>query len=169
MKAPRRLRFAAGLALAIWVGGCGQEAEYKMGQSIEMGPFAFVVENAYERVSTFSGGDPKIEIVVDLRLDVATGAKVKFDDFLNDTADRSRMIIHPKVEIRDRDGHAFIGMVQRVSGREEWRALFLLIDDVGGTPTARKYLDRRAGDFRLIITNPDRRERQPARAAVALG
>lgn len=46
----RRLGLIAWL-LALFVGGCSQETEYKVGQTIEMGPFAFVVEDAYERVS----------------------------------------------------------------------------------------------------------------------
>ncbi len=154
--------------LAVFVCACSQEAEYKIGQTIEMGPFAFVVEDAYEQLSSFSGGDPKIEIFVDLRLDAANGAKVKFDDFLNDTVER-RMIIHPSLEIRDQRGRKFLGLVNRVSGRERWRAEFLLVDDLGGTESAQKYLDLRAADFRLIIKNPDRREGQPSRAAVTLG
>lgn len=155
------------LALLVW--GCGQETEYKLGQTIKMGPFAFVVEDAYERVSSFNTGDPKIEILVDLRLDAATGAKVKFDEFLNDTAADHGMIIYPHMEIRDKDGRTFLGMVRRISGRERWQAEFLLVDDVGGTSTARQYVDRRAADFRLIIENPDRREGQPGRVVIALG
>ena len=155
--------------LALLVGGCSQETEYKVGQTIEMGPFAFVVEDAYERVSSFNTGDPKIEILVDLRLDAATGAKVKFDEFLNDTAGDRGMIIYPNMEIRDGDGRTFLGMVRRVSGRERWQAEFLLVDDDGGPSTARHYVNRRAADFRLLIKNPDRREGQPGRVVVALG
>ena len=164
----RRLGLISWL-LALLLYGCSQETEYKVGQTIEMGPFAFVVEEAYERVSSFNTGEPKIEIFVDLRLDAATGAKVKFDEFLNDTAAPRGMIIYPNMEIWDKDGHKFMGMVRRISGRERWQAEFLLVDDDGGTSTARQYVNRRAADFRLIIKNPDRREGQPGRVAVALG
>jgi len=163
-----RLRLIPWL-LALLLCGCSQETEYKVGQTIEMGPFAFVVEHAHKRVSSFNTGDPKIEILVDLRLDAATGAKVKFDEFLNDTAGQRGMIIYPHMEIWDRDGRKFLGMVRRISGREHWRAEFLLVDDVGGPGTARQYVNHRAADFRLIIKNPDRREGQPGRVAVALG
>ena len=155
--------------LALLLCGCSQEAEYKVGQTIEMGPFAFVVEDAYERVSSYNTGEPKIEIFVDLRLDAATGAKVKFDEFLNDTAAPRGMIIYPNMEIWDRDGRKFQGMVHRVSGRERWQAEFPLVDDDGGPSTARQYVNRRAADFRLIIKNPDRREGQPGRVTVVLG
>jgi hypothetical protein len=153
--------------LALLLCGCSQETEYKVGQTIEMGPFAFVIEDAYERVSSYNTGDPKIEILVDLRLDAATGAKVKFDEFLNDTAGQRGMIIYPHMEIRDQDGRKFLGMVHRVSGRERWQAEFPLVDD--GPSTARQYVNRRAADFRLIIKNPDRREGQPSRVKIALG
>lgn len=155
--------------LALLACGCSQETEYKVGQTIVMGPFAFVVEKAYERVSSYNTGDPKIEILVDLRLDAATGAKVKFDEFLNDTAAPRGMIIYPHMEIRDKDGRKFLGMVHRVSGRKHWQAEFLLVDDDGGPSTARQYVNRRAADFRLIIKNPDRREGQPSRVKIALG
>ena len=154
------------LTLLLW--DCSRETEYKIGQTIEMGPFAFVVEEAYERLSSFSGGDPKMEILVELRLVAAAGAKVKFDEFLNDTAGQRRMIIYPHVEIRDKDGHKFLGWVSRISGRDYWRAAFSLVDDVG-VESARQYLDRRAADFYLLIDNPDRRPGQPSRVAVTLG
>jgi hypothetical protein len=140
-----------------------------VGQTIEMGPFVFVVEDAYERVSSYNTGEPKIDILVDLRLDAATGAKIKFDEFLNDTAPPRGMIIYPNMEIWDGDGRKFQGMVHRVSGREHWQAEFPLVDDDGGPSTARQYVNRRAADFRLIIKNPDKREGQPGRVAVVLG
>jgi hypothetical protein len=163
----RRVGSLAWLALVLCA--CTPETEYEMGEPIEMGPFTFVIEQAYERLSAFPNGDPRMEILVDLRLDAAAGAKVKLDEFLNDTAGDRGMIIHPHVEIRDKDGQSFMGWVRRLSGRQLWRAEFPLVDDAGGVESASLYLHRRAGDFRLVIDNPDRRSGQSSRAAVMLG
>jgi hypothetical protein len=167
MPMARRLGSLAWLALFLCA--CTPETEYKMGEPIEMGPFTFVVEDAYEKLAAFPNGDPRMEIFVDLRLDAAAGAKVKLDEFLNDTAGDRGMIIHPHVEIRDKDGQSFMGWVRRISGRQLWRAEFPLVDDAGGVDSAQHYLDRRASDFRLVIDNPDRRSGQSSRAAVMLG
>jgi hypothetical protein len=162
-------RFGRVAWLGLFLCACTPETEYKMGQPIEMGPFTFVIEHAYERLSAFPNGDPRMEIFVDLRLDAAVGAKVKLDEFLNDTAGERGMIIHPHVEIRDKDGQSFMGWVRRVSGRQLWRAEFALVDDAEGVASAPRYLHRRASDFRLVIDNPDRRSGQSKRAAVMLG
>lgn len=155
---------------------CSQPTEYQMGQAVEMGPFAFTVESASEKKPSFSKsrGDKARRyyktILVDFELDPgrSSGAKVKFDDFLNDTAGETGMFVKPLVKIVDREGRKFDGLVYRVSGREHWRAEFALVVPRRGTKSAQDYLDRQVSDFRLLIENPDRREGQPRQVSIRL-
>ena len=151
------------IVLVVAISGCRLETERAMHETIAMGPFTFVVEGARKEPRS-----PCDAIIVDLRLQESSGAKVHFDEFLNDTASR-KMISFPNVAIVDRRGHRFTGWVSRVSGRESWRAEFHPDE---GKPWA----DRPTvcgswspPDFRLTINNPDRRKGQSLRVRVPLG
>ena len=135
-----------------------------MHDPIEMGPFTFAIERAYDESSSPCGA-----IVVDLRLQQSDGAKVHFDDFLNDNTGRA-LILHPAMELVGADGRRYLGWVTRVSGREEWSAEFQLVNDDGWSEGAERCAaSSHSSDFRLTIRNPDPRSGQPARVSMPLG
>lgn len=163
------LRLLASLfVFVLWA--CSQATEYQMGQAIEMGPFTFSVERASEKMSSLSKGPRSKTILVDFELDPerSSGAKVKFDDFLNNTAGETGMFIKPLVKVVDHEGQEFLGLLYRVSGRKRWRAEFMLVVPRRGTKSAQDYLDRPMSDFRLLIENPGRRDGQPRRVSLRL-
>ena len=146
--------------------GCRTEATVAMRQPIEMGPFTFVVERAYDDATASESRCGAI--VVDLRLMDADGAKVHFDDFLNDMTEPA-LIVHPATSIVDRAGHRYTGWVRRVSGRDQWRATFPLSYEDNLLSEAKCSASRRAVDFSLTIRNPESRRGQRSRISIALG
>ena len=165
---------AAGSVLLL---GCGP-TEYQIGQTIEMGAFAFMVDGASERVvqpkaqERSEGIGPKKEITVRLRLlSNESRPRIEFDDFLNDI-DRSRMmrmIVFPHYELVDSHGHKFDGGLSTDS------RMRFAIEDLGGIFSLSgdesfkaEHLDLRVEDFRLIIENPDRRDGQPSKISIQL-
>ena len=137
----------------------------RVGDLIEMGPFTFTVDRAYE--NRWATDDHCGAIVVALTLASSSHAKVHFDDFLNDST-TPKMMLHPAAELIDRDGHRYIGWTTRVAGREAWQTTFPLSyeETLVSDPTCAA--SQNPADFRLAITNPDVRRGQPRQVLVAL-
>lgn len=155
--------------------GCA-ETEYEMGQPITMGPWTFEVERTTERIEN-RGRDRYKFILVTVRLDNYTERHEKpFDDFMNGSSEGS-IIANPRTALVDADGNRFDGSFSPTSGgrwrSERWEARFILVPSNAGlfddaSDLAEEHLDKRAGDFRLVIENPDWRRGQPRKASMRL-
>lgn len=155
------------LVTVIGLAMCGCRTETgRMHQPIEMGPFTFVVERAYQDATASESRCGTI--VVDLRLMDADGAKVHFDDFLNDMTEPA-LIVHPATAIVDRAGHRYTGWVSRVAGRDQWHATFPLSYEENLLSEAKCSESGHPADFSLTIRNPDSRRGQQSRVSMALG
>lgn len=152
--------------VAMLLAGCRVESHRNLRQPIEMGPFTFMVERAYEDAS--ASDDRCSTIVVAVRLHASERAKVHFDDFLNDNTS-PKMILHPAAELVDREGHRYLGWARRVNGREDWQVSFPLSYEETPLSSATCAATRSPADFLLTINNPDARHGQPSRVSVALG
>lgn len=150
--------------VAVLLAACTHNA--RVGEPIEMGPFTFVVQRAYE--DRWATEDRCSAIVISLTLTASNHAKVHFDDFLNDSA-TPKMILHPIAELVDRDGNRYIGWATRVAGRRDWQMVFPLSFEktIMSDPTCAA--SRNPADFRVSIRNPDVRSGQPRQVSVALG
>jgi hypothetical protein len=146
------------------------DATYDMRQIIEMGPFAFEITKASEKIEIFTGGGrhKRIYVYMKLHTDKSTPTNVDFGDFLNGRAKGNRMIESPTMKIVDNKGKKFDSIVNRVSGKTRWRAEFILIDHRRGIPSGLDYLDRHVSDFQLVIKNPDPKKGQPRRVTIKL-
>lgn len=136
-----------------------------MGQTVEMGPFTFRVETASARTA-YREGKPRRVIVVELwELSAEPDADIDLPRFLTPG---SEFAPRPQIKIRDREGHEFPGIVGLRQG-DRWPVSFELAEGSGFTASSRERADRFAEqqlskgprDFRLYITNPDRRPGQP--------
>ena len=168
----------AGSALVV---GCGP-SEYQIGQTIEMGAFAFQVEKASSRVhpSPSEHVGPTRQISVQLRLlSNESRPRINFRAFLSGRetncsggisfsfGDRSR------TKLEDSHGHKFSGGQNAhpcdpiLAGKVQ--LVFRIESDRGFSTNEdfrAEHLDLRPEDFRLIITNPDRRKGQPSKIAI---
>jgi hypothetical protein len=145
--------------------GCSGNERYEMGQTIEMGPFTFRVESASAATSSHDG-KPRREIAVELwQLNVEPGENIDLARFL---IPGSEFAPRPQIKIRDREGHEYLGSVGLKRG-DRWPVSFELVAGSRFTAASRERADRFAEqqlskgprDFRLYITNPDRRAGQP--------
>ncbi len=150
--------------------GCSRSEDYTMGQTIEMGPFAFQVESA--SVTTPDDGHPVVFVNFRLLSDESQG-KIPFDRLLNDEVDSEgnatarKMIIpivFPWTAVVDSHGHRFVGNVIGLSGRYIIWEIRLRDQD----RFDKAHRDMQAEDFRLVIKNPDRRKGQPHTASIQL-
>jgi hypothetical protein len=162
-------------ALALPLIGCEGGPEVQIRQSIEMGPFVFLVERTTQAVDPFSGLK---EIGVVMRLvNFEERFNPSFDDAFNGRS-RGSMMSFPRAAIEDGDGNRFEGWVAPTSGGrryERWKVTFPLHDGTLTDPdselareSAPKYLEREPHDFRLLIRNPDPRPGQPTRIWIQL-
>ncbi len=137
----------------------------RVGEPIDMGPFTFIVQRAYE--DRWATEDRCGAIVLSLKLTASEHAKVHFDDFLNDNT-TPKMVLHPAAELRDRAGHRYIGWATRVEGRADWQVVFPLSyeETIMSDPTCAA--TKAPADFQLAIANPDVRSGQPRQVVVAL-
>jgi hypothetical protein len=119
------------------------DATYDMRQIIEMGPFAFEITKASEKIEIFTGGGrhKRIYVYMKLHTDKSTPTNVDFGDFLNGRAKGNRMIESPTMKI---------------------------VDNKGKIPSGLDYLDRHVSDFQLVIKNPDPKKGQPRRVTIKL-
>lgn len=144
---------------------CAGNERYEMGQTIEMGPFTFRVESASATVRSRDGRPRKVVEVELWQLSVQPGANGDLARFLTPG---SEFAPRPQIRIRDREGNEFSGQVGLKRG-DRWPVSFELADASGFTAASRERADRFAErqltkgprDFRLYITNPDRRAGQP--------
>jgi hypothetical protein len=156
--------FVAGAAVLCL--GCSSAEDYDMGQTIEMGPFAFQVVGAWAT----SPDDRHPEIFVDFRLlsDQSHG-QIGFDDILNDMVDSegnatAKMRLSPRTKVVDGHGHRFVGVVSDLSARYILFEVRLRDQD----RFENEHFGMRPEDFRLVIKNPDRRKGQPRAASIQL-
>lgn len=145
--------------------GCAGNDRYEMGQTIQMGPFSFRVESASARMGSHDGRPRRIIEIELWQLSVEPGADGDLAGFLTPG---SEFAPRPHIKIRDRQGHEFPGHVG-LRRQDRWPVSFELSEPSGFTAASRERADRFAEeqltrgprDFRLYITNPDRREGQP--------
>lgn len=160
---PRALMICASGIPALF--GCSRTERYDMGQTIEMGPLSFRVETVS---ATQRSHDGKPRRVIEVEL---WQLSVEADEDM----DLARLLVRgtefaprPQIKIRDRDGHEFNGGFGLRRG-DRWPVRFELGEASGFTTASRERADRFAEqhlsmgprDFRLYITNPDRRPGQP--------
>jgi hypothetical protein len=162
------------LALLLF-SACARTEERALREAISMGPWTFSVERATASTDTHGGGRWR-KIRVELRLqNFREQHEPAFDAFLNGGG-RGSYIVFPRFELRDGEGARFETLLSSASGSsssERWNAEFVLVPSDAGAmeDTARlaePYLDKAPQDFRIVITNPDRRSGQPGRVSIAL-
>ena len=152
--------------------GCSNsgDEDYTMGQTIEMGPFAFQVKSA--SVTTPDIGHPWVPVNFRLLSDESKG-KIPFDRLFNDEVDsegkataRGKIIpiVFPWTAVVDSHGHRFVGNVIERSGRYIIWEIRLRDQD----RFDKAHRDMHVEDFRLVIKNPDRRKGQPLTASIQL-
>lgn len=156
---------------------CSGAVEVVPREAIALGPWTFEVERADARTDV-RGGDRWRTIAVHLRLhNWRERHEQTFDDFLNGNTPGAIMCF-PKLKLCDVEGTLFDGLVRPGSGgslrSERWTAEFLLVPGdlqhalADASELAKRYLDKKPADFRLLIENPDRRRGQPRRVSVQL-
>ncbi len=158
--------------------GCTVEREGGIGEPIEMGPWRFEVERAFDIIESDGSGGPYKFVTVELKLHNYQERHEKpFDDFLNGYR-RGAFIAFPKINLMDKDGTSFDGWAIPDSGgslrSERWTVRFRLVPSSmvsimqSDSDLAPKYLDTELSDLRMVITNPDRRTGQPGTLSVRL-
>ncbi len=145
--------------------GCSGTERYEMGQTIEMGPFSFRVQTVSSTLRSHEGR-PRRVIEVELwQLSAEPDEDMDLARFL---IRGTEFAPRPQIKIRDREGHEFSGSLG-LRRRDRWPASFELGRASGFTAASRERADRFAEehlsmgprDFRMYITNPDRRAGQP--------
>ena len=163
------------LAAVLLASACTRTEDRALREAISMGPWTFSVERATASTDTHGGGRwRKIRVVLRLQ-NFREQHEPAFDAFLNGGG-RGSYIVFPRFELRDTEGVSFDTLLLSASGSstsEHWNAEFVLVPSDAGAmeDTARlaePYLDRNVQDFRLVITNPDRRSGQAGRVSIAL-
>ena len=154
--------------------GCTPQ-DYELGQRIEMGPFAFHVEGASSGVNRGYEGGPMREITVRLRLlSNESRPRKDFYEFLTGIDPyRLQLIVLPHYKLEDSHGHKFDGLMTRCTDtcriefhiRGDLRVMRMFSSDEA---FREEHFDLRPEDFRLIITNPDRRDGQPSEVSIQL-
>jgi hypothetical protein len=167
----------AGSAIAalLLASACARTEERSLREAISMGPWTFDVERATASTETRGGGRwRKIRVLLRLQ-NFREQHEPAFDAFLNGGG-RGSYIVFPRFDLRDSEGTRFETLLLSASGSsssEHWNAEFVLVPSDAGAMEdsarlAEPYLDRDPQDFRLVITNPDRRSGQPGRVSIAL-
>lgn len=130
-----------------------------MGQTIEMGPFAFELERT-EQHSFYDGME--IHVMVRIVEDKSAPFTNTFDDFLGYWT------------IRDAAGNSYdCYMLKPLSGdrrsSSQWAAVFRVFTDASFMGVRDpEHIGKQASDFVLTIENPLQREGQPRLAVVQL-
>jgi hypothetical protein len=163
------------LVALLLASACTRTEERALREAISMGPWTFTVERATASTETRGGGRWR-RIKVLLRLhNFREPHEPGFDAFLNGGG-RGAYIVFPRFDLRDAQGTRFETLLLSASGSstsEHWRAEFVLVPSdadsmADSARLAEPYLDKVPQDFRLVITNPDRRSGQPGRVSIAL-
>lgn len=164
-KATLFLALPLSVAGSVLLLGCSGTERYEMGQTIEMGSFAFRVEVASATMRTREGKPRRVIEVRLWELSVEPDEELDLAHFL---VPGTEFVSRPQIKIRDREGHEFTGSLGLRRG-DRWPARFELSQAPGFTTASRERADRLAEqhlsmgprDFRLYIKNPDRRPGQP--------
>jgi hypothetical protein len=159
--------FFRSLAVACLIAtGCDRPAPYEMGQTIEMGPFAFSVTTAAQGRSWQSADGPFHEIEVFFRLDRDETAPFT-TDFNSSFIDAMRIVDAAGNTIGCSPG-AVNGAYKAGRFRSnQYRCLFRYSRSLDGVTDFSK-IGTRPADFQLIISNPDPKGNQPRRVTVQL-
>jgi len=166
---------ALALTAVLFVSACTRTEERALHEAISMGPWTFDVERATASTDVHGGGRwRKIRVVLRLQ-NCREQHEPAFDAFLNGGG-RGSYIVFPRFELRAVDGARFDTLFLSASGNsssEYWNAEFVLVPKDAGAMEdsarlAEPYLDRQPEDFRLVITNPERRSGQAGRVSIAL-
>jgi hypothetical protein len=161
------------LALPLVLAACARTEERGLREPIAMGPWTFSVERASASTDARGGGRWRT-LRVQLRLhNHRERQPTTFDAFLNGGG-RGSYIVFPRFELRDAQGTRFESLLHAAgSSGESWSADFVLVpaDAPAMADTkalAEPFLDKQPGDFRLVISNPDRRRGQPGKVSIQL-
>ncbi len=174
-----RSRRAAGVALALCLASlaCSVQEKGSIGEPIRMGPWTFRVERTHDTIESNASREQFKYVIVEIRLDNYMERHEKtFDDFLNGKRPGA-LIAFPKITLVDKEGTEFDAWTTPDSGgslrSERWTVRIGLIPSgplsmESSADLAAKYLDSDLADFRLVITNPDRRSGQPGSVSIPL-
>lgn len=176
MKACARvIPVAVAVLLGGWLLGCRTPAEeYRMGQRIEMGPYAFTVEQTEESQVYASVMGPEGHYQAGTVNQIRVFFRLLRDDTAPFTTDFANSFL-TGMKLVDGAGNQFdvnpvpLSPVYR-GGRQrsdEYAADIKLDPSFMGVRRP-KEMGQHARDFRLIIDNPDPRSKQPRRISIAL-
>ena len=175
-----RRRWLIALAF-VGIAGCSTTEFYELGQPIEMGPWAFEVERAWEQVQTKGAGLRIKTITVTIRLhNYKERHEEPFDTFMmRPGSGIGGMFMKPIFRLVDKEGTGFEAILTPRSGgslrSERWQAVFELVPldmrsalSADAADLAARHLDTRLSELAVEIDNPDRRSGQPRRVVVPL-